>query len=124
MTKLKRRRSVAKQQSNKDKHETSFLNHWRLMYPDLPVPVREYKFLPNRRFRWDFCWVALMVAVELHGGGGRGRHASVTGQATDLEKQNLAVLAGWKCLAFNVIHLKDMPAVVDWVAELVRQELA
>lgn len=123
MTKRKRRRAVATQTSNKEKHELSFLNHWKLMYPDLPVPVREHRFHETRKWRFDFAWPKLLIAVELHGGGNRGRHSTVTGMAKDMEKHNTATVAGWRCLAFGVIAMKDMPAVVDWVAELVRQEM-
>lgn len=109
--------------SNKSKHEISFLRHWKLLYPDLPEPVREHRFHPTRKWRFDFGFPDLKIAVELHGGGNRGRHNTVAGMAKDLEKYNTATVAGWRCLAFNVVLLADMPAVCDWVAELVRQEM-
>src|SRR5690606_39740371 len=40
----------------------------------LPEPVREYRFHPERRWRFDFAWPDLRVAAEVEGGihiGGR-----------------------------------------------------
>lgn len=30
-------------------------------------PVREYKFHPSRRWKFDFCWPDRMIAVETEG---------------------------------------------------------
>lgn len=38
-----------------------------------PPFVREHRFHPTRKWRLDFCWPEQMLAVELEGGGGRGR---------------------------------------------------
>lgn len=109
-----------KQASNKEKHEGSFVALWRSLCRDLPEPVREHRFHAERRWRFDLAWPSAMMAVELHGGGNRGRHNTVSGMAKDLEKANAAVAAGWRVLAFNVIRLRDMPSVVAEVAELLR----
>jgi hypothetical protein len=36
----------------------------------LPEPIREYRFAPSRRWRFDFAWPAAMLAVEVEGGAG------------------------------------------------------
>lgn len=55
---------------------------------------REFKFLPGRRFRFDFMILGSAVAVEIDGAVHR-----IKGRFTgDREKGNLALLAGWRVL--------------------------
>jgi hypothetical protein len=108
---------------NKNKHEGAFLKYWELMFPNLPQPKRDYKHIPGRRFALDMAWPALKIGAELHGGGGRSRHASVEGMAADCEKNNLGIVHGWRVLTFNVVQLKDMHVVVQTVAELVQSAM-
>ena len=65
---------------------------------DIPWPVREYRFDPSRKWRFDFAWPAERVAVEiegvLHGGG--GRHQRVAGFLADCEKYEAALAQGWR----------------------------
>lgn len=65
--------------------------------------VREYKFLPDRRFRADFMLPALHVLVEVQGGRWmeHGGHNTGGGLKRDYEKSNLAQLAGWRYLQFT-----------------------
>lgn len=68
----------------------------------LPAAVREYRFAPPRRWRLDFAWPELRVAVEVEGGlWGRGRHVRPAGFAADCEKYNALVLANWRVLRFT-----------------------
>lgn len=64
---------------------------------------REYRFLPPRRWRFDFAWPRYMVAVEIEGlgRGGLGRHQRVDGFRKDLEKYNHAAFNGWLVLRFT-----------------------
>lgn len=108
--------------ANKGKHEGPFLLLWR--QTGLPMPERDYRFVDGRKFALDFAWPHIRIGVELHGGGGRSRHTTVKGHASDCEKLNLAARGGWWVLQFNVIRLRNLPGVVDEVAELVRREMA
>lgn len=114
---------AARARANKDKHEVPFLRLWQMMYPKLPVPERDYKFIPGRKFAIDFAFCDARLGVELHGGGRRGRHTTLMGHKNDCDKKNLAIQEGWRLLEFNVIHLKDMKAVVDFVAKVLMQGL-
>jgi very-short-patch-repair endonuclease len=58
----------------------------------LPVPVREYRFLPDRRFRFDLAWPGVHLAVEINGQVHRIKKRFLS----DIEKMNLAREAGWQ----------------------------
>lgn len=65
----------------------------------LPKPVREYRFHEKRRFRFDFAWPELKIAVEVDGGTfSGGRHVRGLGHRTDAIKFNLAACSGWSVL--------------------------
>ena len=59
----------------------------------LPIPEAEFKFVPDRKFRADFCWPEEKVILEVEGGTWvQGRHSR--GEA-DHEKYNLAAAMGY-----------------------------
>lgn len=65
----------------------------------LPRPETEYQFLKTRRFRFDYAWIKERVALEVVGGVWvRGGHSRGKIQLRDMERRNLAQLAGWKVL--------------------------
>lgn len=85
---------------------------WQLAATGLPTPEREHRILPPRRWRTDFAWPALMLAVEVEGGiFTGGRHTSPTGFAKDIEKYNALTLAGWKLLRVTGGMVKDGTAL-------------
>jgi very-short-patch-repair endonuclease len=62
----------------------------------LPEPEREYRFHHKRRFRFDFAWPDMKIAVEVDGGTwSRGRHVRGAGFHNDAVKRNLAACSGW-----------------------------
>lgn len=70
--------------------------------------VREYKFIPGRRFRADFYLPAINCLVEIEGGiWGVGRHNRGAGYIKDCDKYNLATLHGYKLLRFTTEHVKN-----------------
>lgn len=61
--------------------------------------VREYRFAPPRRYRFDFAWPDQKIAVEIQGGTfSGGAHSRGARQHNDFEKNNLAVLLGWRVI--------------------------
>ena len=63
----------------------------------LPAPVREHRFDPVRRWRFDYAWIEHKVALEVEGGVWTGgRHTRGAGFVADIEKYNAAVVAGWR----------------------------
>jgi len=84
----------------------------------IPAPEREYRFDPERRWRFDFAWPGLKVAVEIEGGVWiRGRHVRPAGYLGDLEKYNRAVVLGWRVLRYaphQLVQLEqDLRALLD-----------
>lgn len=63
----------------------------------LPEPLREFRFAPPRRFRFDYAFHEGKVALECEGGiWVLGRHNRGSGYTTDMTKYNLATLGGWR----------------------------
>jgi very-short-patch-repair endonuclease len=89
----------------------------------LPAPVRQFKFLPYRRFRFDFAWPDFKVFVEIEGGTWvGGRHVRPTGYARDCEKYNEAALNGWVGLRFTSDMLRNDPSgCISKLATLLEQ---
>lgn len=108
--------------SKKTELEDAFYLHWQLMFPDLPMPVRQHPILnpkTNRHWKLDFAWPQEKLAVELQGGSFiRGGHNTAKGQHSDYERHNTLTKMGWRTLFFNTIGCKDMAAAVEFVAEV------
>lgn len=86
----------------------------------LPLTVAEYKFHPERRYLFDYCWPCYSVAVDIQGGiyinpaskGRRSGHVSPKGMENDMEKINLAQSCGWIMLQFAPNHIRQKPRYV------------
>lgn len=67
----------------------------------LPAAVPELRFHPTRRWRFDFAWPRLRVAVEIEGGtyshtrGRKSRHLTAGGFCEDCRKYAEAAILGW-----------------------------
>lgn len=74
----------------------------------LPPHVREFRFNPTRRWRFDFCWPEKKVALEVEGGiWNGGRHTRGSAFIADCDKYNAATLAGWKVYRVTTNHVKS-----------------
>jgi very-short-patch-repair endonuclease len=83
------------------------------------IPEREVRFDPVRKWRFDFAWTEVKVAVEIEGGAFvRGRHTRGAGYAADCEKYNAALIAGWSVLRFTSEMLRNEEYVLDVVKVL------
>jgi very-short-patch-repair endonuclease len=61
--------------------------------------VAEYKFHAGRKWRFDFAYPAMKIAVEIEGGTwSGGRHTRGSGYAEDANKYNHAAIDGWMVL--------------------------
>jgi len=72
------------------------------------LPESEYKFHPTRKWRFDFAWPTLKIAVELEGAVWiQGRHTRGSGFIKDMEKYNAAVILGWKVLRYTTSTIQN-----------------
>jgi len=77
--------------------ERLFLSH--VVSAGIELPEREYEFAPGRKWKFDFAWPELMVAMEVEGGTWvNGRHSRGRGYESDVDKYNAAQIAGWSVL--------------------------
>lgn len=71
--------------------------------------VKEHKFLPNRRFRFDFADPDIKVAFEFEGIiSSKSRHTTITGYTNDCKKYNLAAINGWRVLRYTALNMGDV----------------
>ena len=70
--------------------------------------VREYKFHPKRRWRFDFADPARRIGIELMGATwSAGRHTRGSGYMSDCEKANEAICLGWRMLRATTEQVED-----------------
>jgi very-short-patch-repair endonuclease len=69
------------------------LGDWEIEY--------EYRFDPERRWRADIAIPAYRLLFECDGGQFHGGHKRGHALSADYERQNHAVLAGWRILRFT-----------------------
>ncbi len=87
----------------------------QLDWAKLPVPEREARFHPTRRWRFDFAWPEQKVAVEVEGGVYvQGRHSRGKGYEADIEKYNEAALLGWTVLRCTPRQVNS-GQTVEWI---------
>ncbi|MEY3252435.1 MAG: hypothetical protein RL227_1408 [Pseudomonadota bacterium] len=88
------------------------------------APVREFRFHPVRKWRFDFCFPEQKLALEVDGGTFTGgRHTRGTGYAEDCRKIAEAMLLGWRVLRASADQVKTGEAL-RWVEALAQQETA
>lgn len=64
--------------------------------------VKEFKFHPVRKWRFDFAIPEYKIAIEIDGGVWTyGRHNRSSGYVADMEKFNAAASLGWVVLKFT-----------------------
>lgn len=71
-----------------------------LVKTDLKVEcVKEHKFHPTRKWRFDYAIIEHKIAIEVEGGvWTQGRHTRPQGFLNDIEKYNTATIMGWRVL--------------------------
>jgi hypothetical protein len=81
----------------------------------LPTPTAEFRFHPERRWRFDWAWPAQKLALEVNGGAflaTGGRHTRGAGFRADNEKFSEAAILGWRVLYVLPEHLADGRALM------------
>lgn len=93
--KLQQSTKKSRQKSNSAKLTDVFTT---ICKTDLRVEcVKEFKFHPVRKWRFDYAIPEYKIALEVEGGVWTGgRHTSSVGFMKDMEKYNTATLMGWR----------------------------
>ena len=79
-------------------------------------PEREFEFSTERKWRFDFAWPAIKVAVEIQGFG--GAHQSIAGLARDAEKIRDAMASGWIVIPVTSACLGSIQKRADLVQQI------
>lgn len=98
---------------------------WQIKAAGLPMPEREYRAVKGRMFRFDFAWTEPhhRLLVEVQGGiWQKSGHTSGRGVTRDMEKLNLAQLAGWRVMQFSRGMIESGEAL-DMIAKALGVEL-
>lgn len=78
----------------------------------LPIPEREWRFHPTRRWRLDFCWPGDKVACEVEGATwANGRHNRGAGFEADCVKYAEAAILGYRVIRVTSNMITDGRAV-------------
>lgn len=73
-------------------------------------PQAEYQFDDIRKWRFDFAWPGVRIAIEIEGGISdrhRGRHMRAQGYQTDLDKYNTGTSYGWRIFRFSSRDIQE-----------------
>lgn len=101
--------AVKRKRINTPTFADTFAALWQKLCVTWPFE-REYPFLRDRKFRFDFAWPAVHVAVEMEGGiWVGGSHTRGPRYRSDCEKYNLATLAGWRVLRYTTNDIRSRP---------------
>ena len=86
---------------------------------ELPKYEKEFRFHPTRRWRFDYAWPSLKVALEIHGGVfDNGRHTRGKGFTEDKVKMNSAQLLGWIVIEATTAQVKNGQMLI-WIKEAI-----
>jgi len=86
----------------------------------LPASEREYRFHPLRKFRVDFAWPELKIAIEIDGATfTQGRHIRGMGYRNDCIKANLLSCSGWSLLKGDA-HMVRSGDLLKSLEELIK----
>ena len=86
--------------------------------------VRELKFHPIRKWRFDLSLPLQNLAIEVDGGGFvMGRHSRGAGMAADAEKFAEAAILGWTVIRVTPQQVQNGQAL-GWVERLLERRAA
>ena len=85
--------------------------------------VKEHRFHPERKWRFDYAHLPTKTAIEINGGvWSGGRHNRGAGYLRDREKVNTAQMLGWKVfeLGTGQVTPANVQAIIEHVTEVTR----
>lgn len=73
------------------------------------ITAREYKFHPERKWRFDLACPAYMIAWEYEGiFSDKSRHTTTKGYTEDSTKYNQAQILGWRVLRYTSKNKREI----------------
>lgn len=86
--------------------------------------IKEHKFHPTRKWRFDYAIPRHKIAIEVEGGVWTGgRHTSPKGFLNDMEKYNTATVMGWRVLRTIPDELCTN-ATLEMIRQIIREDTA
>jgi hypothetical protein len=74
----------------------------------LPIPQRNYRFCPTRKYEIDWAWPDLKIGIEIQGGiWSKGAHARPLNILRDMSKRNLLTEYHWRVWEFTPAEAID-----------------
>lgn len=108
--------------------ETLFMQH--CLDAGLPHPLTQHLFATSiknkksgigRKWRWDFCWPEIMLAVEINGGiFMNGAHGNPMRILDNMDKLNHGALLGWHVLAFTPDQVLKSTYAIDFTVKVLK----
>jgi len=91
----------------------------RIKFSGIPLPEREYRFDPSRRWRFDFAYPDKKIAIECEGGiWANGRHNRGSGYVKDCEKYNTAAVLGWRIIRITTENVNDLERMLKIILDI------
>lgn len=99
-------RIVAKHFKRQDKTKDNFTwSIWKWANDNALQLIEEYQFHPERKWRFDYCFPAIKVAIEYEGVfSEQSRHTNKVGYSKDAEKYNASQQLGWTVLRYTAMN--------------------
>jgi hypothetical protein len=90
--------------SNKEKDHIEFV----LIALQIPF-AKEYKFMPDRRFRMDYAIIEQKIGIEYEGiMSEKSGHTNIKGYTSNAQKYNIATIDGWKILRYTALNYMEI----------------
>lgn len=106
----------ATQSANRPSKAKSWLS-WNLMYwaNEHALELKEeHKFHPERKWRFDWAFPAVKIAVEYEGiFSEKSRHTNMKGYSGDVVKYNTAVADGWRIIRATAMDYRQVPGKLN-----------
>ena len=84
------------------------------------IAIKEHRFDSKRKWRFDFCILDKMIAIEIEGAvWSNGRHTRGSGFVNDMEKYNTATALGWRLIR---IQTGDYSSAIKFIKMILENE--
>ena len=119
LSEVTKAKGPAKNKGNAKVQAAKLAQEVELNLLELPGYKKEHIFHPTRKWRFDYAWLDIKVALEIHGGVfTNGRHTRGAGFTEDKVKMNEAQLLGWIVIEATTKQVKD-GQMLNWITQAI-----